>query len=181
MRTGIALLIVATIIGVCVFMALTPRTAYAHGAGLTLTATSTHLIDVDYNDFFIRAGESGRFDLKLFADEARTKPVEFSKVWVRVVQKGEQTDGTTLFSGWIARPTFGPTGFTIVLPTEGAYDLVVRFVQNDKTISDATLRFEVIEWRATNTSWKKYIPSAVTGLVVIAAASAFIFIRRRRR
>jgi hypothetical protein len=43
-----------------------PERSYAHGSGLTLTATTTeNFVDVDYDGFSIFAGEPGRFDLKL--------------------------------------------------------------------------------------------------------------------
>ena len=149
MRTGFALLIIAAIFFVCTLLSLTPKSAYAHGAGLTLTATtSQHLIDVDYSDFEIYAGESGRFDLRLFADEARTKPVDFSQVWVRVVQKGDLPEGDTIFSGWLSKASFGPTGFTIELPDVGEYNLIVRYASTDETIASFTLPITAVKSRA---------------------------------
>lgn len=185
MRVRIALIaMVFILIGLLIYAAMTPKTAYAHGSGVTFTATtSTYLIDVDYSDFFIRAGESGRFDLRLFADAARKKSVDFSRVWVRVVQKSDLPEGETIFSGWLSRPDFGPAGFTISLPEPGRYDLILRYVKDDKTISDTTFHLDVIEgWESQDTFLNTYgTGSLVTVAAVGVMIGAFLFIRRRRR
>ncbi len=184
MQIRLVLFATAGIIIASVCTMMMPRDAYAHGAGLTFTATTTpYFVDVDYSDFFIYAGELGRFDLMLFSDEERAKPVDFSKVWIRIVQRDTSPRGDTLFSGWIGRPEFGPTGFSIVLPDIGSYDLVVRYVKGDKIIADTTFALTVIEGRSSGKpNWRTYIPVASGALAaVIATITAAIFIRRHRR
>lgn len=125
---------------------LMPRTVSAHGTGLTFTSTTTdYYVDVDYSDFFVVAGIPGRFDFKLFTDEARTQPVDFTQVWARVVRTSDKTEGTTVFSGWIAKALFGSTGMSITLHDVGAYNLVVRYNNGDNQIIEATLPFEVVQ------------------------------------
>ena len=92
-------LVVAALLGWLLFVFM-PDDAYAHGSGLTLTATTTvGYVDVDFSDYSVYAHESGRFYLKLFKDADRTSQVPFTRVWVRIVQKNDLPEGETIFSG----------------------------------------------------------------------------------
>ncbi len=181
MKIGIVLAIITALVGVCIFLAFTPRNAYAHGSGLTLSATTTsYYIDVDYSDYVVYAGESGRFDLKLYTDPARTKSVDFERVWVRIVQKNELPEGDTIFSGWIAKASFGPTGFSIALPSAGQYSINVRYVRGDTTIENGTLPFRVEARKSSY--WSPYsIVGAVGALLAALAGVAFISFQLTRR
>lgn len=121
-----------------------PHVASAHGTGLTITSTtSNYFIDVDYSAFIIYALETGRFDFRLFKDPERTEPVDFTQVWVRLIQDNETVEGETVFSGWISRAIFGSTGMSIQLPAAGTYRMTLRYNDGDNLIIEETLPFTV--------------------------------------
>lgn len=181
MRIGIVALVAAAVLFVFVVFTATPDDAYAHGSGLTLSATTTsYFVDVDYADFAVYQNESGRFDLKLFTDPDRTKAVDFSQVFVRITQKGELPEGDTIFSGWLVKAAFGPTGFSIALPRAGEYLMTVRFAQSDKTIEAATLPFSVTERPSSSAPLRTVAIYVVIALCVLAAAASIVITRRRR-
>lgn len=145
MRWVLSAAAIAAVVFAGLLLMFVPDDAYAHGNGLTLTATtSVGYVDVDYSDYSVYARETGKFDIKLFKDPERTQPITFSRVWVRVVQRNDLPEGETVFSGWIAKPSFGPTGFSITLPDPGAYVLMVRYVNGDTAVDDASLPFTVL-------------------------------------
>jgi hypothetical protein len=187
MRVSITLLpFFATLLFVICIIAI-PHSANAHGTGLTFTATTTdYYVDVDYSDFFIVSGVSGRFDFKLFKDVDRTQPVDFTQVWVRIAKKSGETEDTlfdTIFSGWIAKALFGSTGMSITLHDAGSYNLIVRYNNGDNQIVEATLPFEVVSGAS-----KSFAPSVdfwfglIVGAFVLGSAFAgYRFVNRRRR
>lgn len=144
-RVAVVIGILIAALALLVFFA--PKPTYAHGAGLTLTSTTTdYMVDVDYDAYSIVAGENGRFDFKLFKDAERMHPVDFTKVWVRITKNdGDNSDTVfdTIFSGWIARATFGSTGMSITLAESGSYQLVVRYNSGDNELVETTLPFTV--------------------------------------
>lgn len=103
--------------------------ASAHGVGLTYSAVSTEgrYIDIDYSEASLEAGRTGRFEFKLFSDEARTTPVAFTDLWVRVMQDSEDGKEEMLFAGGIAHLESGGAGFTFSFPRGGDYSLHVRY------------------------------------------------------
>lgn len=134
-----SVLIVLLIAG-CTFL---PLSASAHGGGMSLTATTTaYLIDIEYADVSIVAGEPGRFDFKL-ADIATNEPVYFGQVWVRITKENEIVSGDTVFSGSIAKSSYGSTGMSIAMPSSGSYEILVRFGNGDDTIVESTIPFTV--------------------------------------
>lgn len=112
-----------------------PEQTVAHGeAGLTFTATSTsedgraRFVDVDYTETEIISRDStGRFTFDLFADEERTNPVEYTDLWVRIVQDAGTTNGRTVFAGPVYATKFGDIGFLFTFPESGAYTMHVRY------------------------------------------------------
>ncbi len=172
----------------CLALTAFPHFANAHGAGLTFTSTTTdYLVDVDYSAFGIIVGEPGRFDFKLFKDAERTKPVDFTQVWVRISKKtveGDDAQFGTIFSGWIAKALFGTTGMSIALPESGQYEMLVRYNSGDDEIVETTLPFSVEAAQSKNS----FVPSPAAMLGFAAGAlvaTAILFgyrtvIRRRR-
>ncbi len=140
--TGLLLAIVSTLL-----VLVHPLPLYAHGSGLTLTATTTdYLVDVDYNTFTIVAEDGGFLGFLLFSDAERTKPVEFTSVWARIASKVETSDHIrydTIFSGQIARSLFGSTGLSITLPQSGEYMLTLRFYNGEDELVDTSIPFTV--------------------------------------
>ena len=107
---------------------------------MTFSATSTtedgklHIVDVDYSDLAIEAQRIGRFDFNLFSDGARTKPIAFTDMWVRITQDNGGKNGKTIFAGSVAKQEFGGNGFSLVFPRGGKYKLDVRY--NDANLDD---------------------------------------------
>lgn len=139
-----------------------PKKALAHGeAGLTLTATSTteggfpHIVDVDYDSIVIEADRFGRFNFNLFADAERTKPVDFTDMWVRIEQDQGNKVGKTVFAGAIARPALGGDGFSFTFPESGKYILSIRYNKANKdtlgdTVAEAEFPLEVLRSKDDN-------------------------------
>lgn len=133
------------------FLATTPNTAHAHGlAGITFTSTTTagYIVDVDYRDPSIEAGRIGRFDFRIFTDGTRQKEVNFTDIWVRIVEKDGSKAGNTLFAGAVAREEFGGNGFSYVFAKEGTYMLEVRYNDTSKnsigeTVGEAEFTLDV--------------------------------------
>lgn len=143
-----------------------PLSVSAHGAGMTFSATSTtedgkqHIVDVDYSDLGIEAQRIGRFDFNLFSDNARTKSVEFTDMWVRITQDNGGKNGKTLFAGAIAKQEFGGNGFSLVFPKGGKYKLNVRY--NDANLDDygatvAEAEFELDVYPSAEETSFKYL------------------------
>ncbi len=184
-RIAIGGLILATV-GVCIAF-FSPQPLYAHGSGLTLTATtSTHFVDIDYSTFSIVEGETGYFVFRLFADAERTESVEFTTVWVRI----SLSDTTyspprdrTIFSGWVARPQFGSTGLSIALPTRGEYVLSVRYNNGDNQLVDTAIPFTVnppYEESAYNYHFECLIGLCLGGLIPLLIAAVYRYRRQFR-
>lgn len=161
-----------------VIIAVTPVSVSAHGeAGLTLSATSTtkdkppYIVDVDYSDAVIEAQRMGRLDFNLFADAERTKPVEFTDMWVRIV-KEDGARGQTLYAGSVAKQTFGGNGFGFVFPEGGTYSLSVRYNDANKdtfgeTVAEANFTLDVLrseEENAFNFASAEFFVGIVSGL-----------------
>lgn len=181
MRAGYVAAFIALILGVFIYFAITPDSAYAHGSGLTLSATtSSYFIDVDYDDYTIYSNETGRFDLKLFTDPARTTSVDFAQVFVRIEESGDLPEGKTIFAGWLVHATYGPTGLSISLPRAGEYKMSVRFAKDDKTIEAVTLPFTVIA-RDSGYTTRDYALAAIFAIFALAALSQLYVIVIRRR
>jgi len=119
---------------------LAPSEASAHGeAGITFSATTTakngtvRYVDVDYSETSIVARDSvGRFTFDLFTDASRTQFVDYTDIWVRIVQDIGSKNEKTVFAGPIYSAKFGVPGFLFTFPESGAYTLYVRY--NDATI-----------------------------------------------
>ena len=111
---------------------------YAHGVGLTFSATSTteggaqYQVDVDYADLVIVENRLGRFDFNLFTDATREKAVSYTDVWVRIKQKVSDEESRTVFAGSLAHASIGGTGFSYVFPDDGVYTLSARY--NDASV-----------------------------------------------
>ncbi|MHB1086569.1 MAG: hypothetical protein ACYCZ0_02365 [Minisyncoccota bacterium] len=138
---------------------LVPNAAFAHGgAALTFTSTTTegYIVDVDIEDGYLESGVFTRIDFGLFADVARTKSVDFTDMWVRIVDEDSTPKGTTLFAGPIAKPDVGGNGFAFRFPKAGVYTLSVRY--NDanqgaygETVADAEFALNVSRSADENT------------------------------
>ncbi len=178
-------LLIPVFLTVLAFSAYSDR-ALAHGTGLTFTATtSAGYVDIDYETFSIESMEPGRFDFKLFADAERTKPIEYSQVWVRIKRDDGTKTGETLFSGWIADALFGSTGLTYQFPKSGTYTLLARYQQGDTELVDTSFELSVEPGRKERafTFTKEFFTGLGGGLSVALLAMAVGAYRRiiRRR
>lgn len=142
-------MIVSTIVIACVYFFT--GIAHAHGAGMTLTATTAegYVVDVDYSDLEIQAGRIGRFDFDLFTDDTRSTPVPFTEVWMRITKDTDAVSGSTLFAGGLVNPKYGGSGISIVFPEGGAYTLSIRYTNaNDnalgETVGEAEFKIPVV-------------------------------------
>lgn len=162
---------------------LIPTVVNAHGEGFSLTATTTdYIIDVDYDYTAIFSGDTGRFNFNLFKDATRTKKVDFTKVWARIVRESDIREGDTVFSGWIAKAVFGSTGLSISLPESGAYTMIVRYNNDDDNkITEATLPFTVYPGTAEQ-AFKFGIEfwSGIAGGLFLALIAVSGFVLRKR-
>ena len=129
-----------------------PGMASAHGeAVLTFSATTTegNIVDVDVEGEYIEADTFTRMDFALFQDAARTKDVDFTDMWVRIIRKDGDKAKQSLFAGPIAKPEFGGNGFAFVFPEGGTYTLSVRYNDANKgergeTVGEAELELNVL-------------------------------------
>lgn len=153
------------ILAVALFVSLSavPEQAQAHGeAGLTLSATSTNengqvtFVDVDYTELAIVARDSaGRFTFDLFGDETRTRPVDYTDLWVRIVEDTGKGGGRTVFAGPIYPTEFGGVGFLFTFPESGKYTMHVRYNDADKgnygeTVAEAEFPLDVLRSKDEN-------------------------------
>lgn len=137
------------ILAVALFVSLSalPEQAEAHGeAGLTFSATSTNesgqvtFVDMDYTELAIVARDSaGRFTFDLFGDETRTQPVDYTDLWVRIVEDTGTGGGRTVFAGPIYRTQYGGVGFLFTFPESGKYTMHLRYNDADASSSGETL------------------------------------------
>ncbi len=122
-----------------------PILALAHGeAGLTFTdAVDGYQLDVDYEAESIQAKNIGaRFTFNIFSDEAKTQPVEYSDLWVRIVQNNGTENGKTIFAGPVYNARFGGAGFLYMFPEGGKYTMYVRYNRENK---EAVLDSSIVE------------------------------------
>lgn len=116
-----------------------PQLILAHGDGASFeTEVDGYFIDIGYDPEFIVAGERVRFDFNTYPTVASSSGETFTDVWVSIEQ-----DKNLIFSGAIDKPTFGSTGFNIVLPEQGAYELKARFQNNGAKVAEVTFPFSV--------------------------------------
>lgn len=179
-RIAIIGLLIA-VVGAIVTLVL-PQPMYAHGSGLTLTATtSEYIVDVDYNSFSVVAGDGGFFAFQLYSDTDRTEPVEFTSAWVRISAQVETADRVrydTIFSGQITRALLGSTGFSITLPKSGPYMLTVRYYRGEDELVDTSIPFTVeppYDERTFNYSPEFWIGLCGGGLLVLLLGASYIF------
>lgn len=171
-----------------------PDKTLAHGeAGLTLSATSTteggapHIIDVDYADVVIEAGRIGRFGFNLFADPERTKPVNFTDMWIRIRQDDGSRVGTLLFAGPVAKQEFGGDGFSFRFPEGGKYTLSIRYNDASKdtfgeTVAEAEFPLDVLRSQDENKfsfTSNEYLVGIGTGAFLVIIGLLPILMRRK--
>ncbi len=134
-------------------------TVHAHGGeGLNFTSTTTkgYIVDVDYSDLSVEAGRIGRFDFRLFTDRTWETVVDFTDIWVRIVEKNGSKAGKTLFAGPISEQEFGGDGFSYVFPEGGTYTLSLRYNDARKgdfgeTVGEAEFELNVLRSPDENT------------------------------
>lgn len=172
-----------------------PEQVNAHGeAGLTLSATSTteggapNIVDVDYSDLAIEAGLMGRFDFNLFADPERTKPVNFTDMWIRIREDDGSRVGKLLFAGPVAKQEFGGNGFSFRFPQGGKYTLSIRYNDASKdqfgeTVAEAEFPLDVLRSREEDTfkfTSYEYLVGIGTGLFLAIIGLLPLLMRRKK-
>lgn len=133
--------------------------AFAHGeAGMTFSdVVDGYYVDVDYSEAFIEAGRSGgRFTFDIYEDEEKTKPVEYTDLWVRIVQDNGNKAGKTIFAGPVYRTQFGGTGFMFTFPESGTHTMFVRYnnsfegSSSGDTLTEAEFQLDVLRSEEEN-------------------------------
>lgn len=167
--------------------------ARAHGGeGLTLSATSTgegmasNIVDVDYSDAAIQAGVIGRFDFKLYSDSERTKPVNFTNMWIRIREDDGSRVGKLLFAGAVAKQEFGGNGFSFRFPNGGKYTLSVRYNDESKgrlgeTVAEAEFSLDVLRSEDEDTfsfSSMEFWVGLIGGFCVAALGILLVIMRK---
>jgi hypothetical protein len=89
-------------------------------------ATGEYTIGVGTDVYALVAGDPIRFDFNLYKKESK-EPVEFSDIWVRIVEKTADSFDRTVFAGGLYNPQIGYAGMTSNFATQGDYELIVRF------------------------------------------------------
>lgn len=170
---------VATILLIAVSFA---QSALAHGAGISFTATTTlGYVDVDYNGYAVESGSAGFFSFHLFKDAERTEPIDFTQAWVRIAREDGARTGTTVFSGWLARPFIGSTGLSFEFAESGTYTIHVRYSNDDTEVAEAALPILVepgVRERAFQLSIE-FWSGIAGGLFLSLLVVALIVIRKR--
>ena len=147
------LLTIVFISGLCLVFA--PQAAFAHGGAVqsfTSTTTEGRIIDIDYDQPPLSAESSGRFTFNLFKDGSRTKGVEYTDLWVRIVEGADEDGkrGQTIFAGPVNRSEYGGTGFLYVFANPGKYTFSVRYNDSkakeydDQTLGEASFQLDVL-------------------------------------
>lgn len=131
-------------------LTVVPEPAQAHGPVLSFTSTTTDgmIVDVDYSDLAISAGNAGRFSFNLFKDASRSEPADFYVVFVRIAKDTEgYKEGETIYSGIVTKRDFGGTGFSLWLPEAGTYRLSARYYKSkndeDVKVAEAVFKLDV--------------------------------------
>lgn len=177
------------IVLLCAVLMFFPGESRGHGQGLIFSKTTEQglLIDVDYYSMQIEAGAFGRFDFSLYADEARTKPAEFSDLWVRIVQRDGSRAGKTLFAGAVAKQRFGGNGFSFVFPEGGKYLLSVRYNDSSvrglgEAVAEAEFELDVLRSREEDVftfASPEFIVGSTSGVLVVLLVLLPFFMRRK--
>ncbi|MBX4191900.1 hypothetical protein KW798_00205 [Candidatus Parcubacteria bacterium] len=113
-----------------VALLIVPFTVLAHGGeGVVLSKVTDqgYLVDVDYSNEAFTVGEPGTFTFGLYTDDSRTKKVEFSDIWVRVVKKGADGKEVTLFAGSVTHLPLAPITLLYGFTEAGTYILDARY------------------------------------------------------
>jgi hypothetical protein len=143
-----------------------PQLGIAHGDGASFeTEVEGYFIDIGYDPEFVVAGERVRFDFNTYPTTASSTGEVFTDVWVSIEQ-----DKNLIFSGAVDKPTFGATGFNIVLPNAGEYELKARFQNNGTKVSEAAFPLTVTAGAQVQTS--NLIPNASVLSILLAALIA---------
>ncbi|GEM_PF-5704648 len=176
------------------FFALTlvviPHNAGAHGgASLTLTSTTTegYIVDVDVTDGILQADSFTRMNFGLFTDGERKQQVNFTDMWIRIIQTDGGTMKKTLFAGPVAKSEFGGDGFSFVFPKGGMYTLSIRYNDATKerfgtTVAEAQFSLDVL--RSTvedkfNFTSNEYLVGIGTGAFLAIIGLLPLLIRRK--
>ncbi|HEY9480880.1 MAG TPA: hypothetical protein VIR98_01435 [Candidatus Paceibacterota bacterium] len=156
---------------VTILCASFPSFVLAHSTGESFEKViGAYKVDIGYGD--AAPGEAATFDLKLFDASGESK-IPFDNAWVRI-----ERDGKTFFAGPIANQTFGVPAFSIAFPTEGSYEVSVRFTNGQNVLAEATFPYQVEadEDASIDSAAKKSVPvmPAVTTAAIVAVAAFFI-------
>lgn len=137
-----------------------------HGLGQTIEKIAgDYMIDIDLNaKDKILAEEPVIYNFRLW-NKDRTEAIDFDKVWVRIVPQEEGI----VFASYLALPIFGAPGMTYTFPEEGDYVLTLRFIKDDKTLSESDFNIKA----ESNSSWKNLFS---LGKIIAFGAGVFIFL-----
>lgn len=125
--------------GILLLLFALPLIAGAHGSGASLEkVVDNYLVDVGYSPAFLEAEDPIRFDFALLESSDRTKEVPFTDIWVRI-----EKEKKVFFAGGIAKARLGGTGVSYVFPTEGQYELFIRFQNGEESLAETSFPLSV--------------------------------------
>lgn len=152
----------------------TPQLLIAHGEGASYEEEiNGYFVDIGYDPATVVAGKRVRFDFNTYPVENDTATTSFTDVWVSIEQAGE-----LVFSGGINRPVFGATGFNLVLPNGGTYEVKARFQNNGEKVVEATFPIEVTPGAVSSQKTSSQTLMAIAVAALIALCVGF-FVGRR--
>lgn len=147
---------------------------FAHGSGFSYEETKDgYLIDIGYDPEVPTQSDRVRFDFTVSQVDSATAVEDpaYTDVWVRIMH-GEEL----FFSGNIHKPIFGPTGFNVVFPDAGTYDITARFQSNGKKVVETSFPF-VIEAEAIPVDWTPWL---IGGMATLLGLGGGVAITRKK-
>lgn len=148
-----------------------PLSLNAHALGASVEReVDGYLVDIGYDSDPIVAHSPVRFDFALY--EATNKTiVPFDRLWLRL-----EKERKIIFAGGIARPQFGATGATVLMPEAGNYQLFVRFEDDDGALVELETELAV-QPKESPIHWVWWVGP----LAILAAFGLGFFTGMRRR
>lgn len=143
-----------------------PAICSAHSLGYSLEYDAPEaFFDIGYSDPLMEATPI-RFDLGIYV-EKDGDPIPFTGTWVRISQGAK-----TVFAGPIGKALFGSPGFTYAFPSDGEYEISIRFEDDDGSIAQHAFAVTVAKDERKGGGSQVALAAAVSAALGLAAGFA---------
>ena len=172
-----------TILAILIFFSMA-NIAWANGShGQYFEKTAgEYTIGIGTDVYTLVAGDPIRFDLNLYKKESK-EPIEFSDIWVRIVEKKGGSFDRTIFAGGIHNPQFGYAGMTSILPNQGQYELIVIFNNKDgNPITDDISFLLTVDPGTVENAKDPWRNAIISGMIsFISGVAITLFLKRKKQ